>query len=439
MEFPDLSLVQIGLLILVVLLSLLGVGVWIGVSLLAVGWFGVAFFSNAPAVKAMATAVWGSSASWTLAALPLFIWMGEILFRTKLSENMFRGIAPWVGWLPGRLLHVNVIGCGIFAAVSGSSAATVATIGKMSLPELARRGYSRDMSVGSLAGSGTLGLLIPPSIIMIVYGVAAEVSLVRLFIAGIGPGLLIIGLFSGFIAVSALVNRRIVPAREQSFSWRERLTSTRELLPVVLLIIAVIGSIYSGLATATEAAAGGVIGALLVSWMSGSLNWENLRISLMSATRLSCMICFILAGASFLSTAMAYTGVPRALAQWVVEMDLNPYVLIGALCLLYTIMGCFIDGISMIVLTTSVVLPIITAAGFDLIWFGIFIIIVVEIAQVTPPLGFNLFVIQGMTKQEIFSVARSTFPFFLLLVAAVAIITAFPEIAIWLPSRMLEN
>ncbi|MBC8158114.1 MAG: TRAP transporter large permease subunit [Alphaproteobacteria bacterium] len=439
MEFLDLSLVQIGLIILFVLFMLLGVGVWIGVSLLAAGWFGVAFFSNAPAIKAMATAVWASSSSWSLAALPLFIWMGEILFRTKLSENMFRGLAPWVGWLPGRLLHVNVIGCGIFAAVSGSSAATVATIGKMSLPELERRGYDRDMSIGSLAGSGTLGLLIPPSIIMIVYGVAAEVSLVRLFIAGIGPGLLIICLFSGFIGVSALINRKIVPANEQIFSWSERFSSISELVPVLLLIVAVIGSIYSGLATATEAAAGGVIGALLVSKISGTLNWENFRVSLMGATRLSCMICFILAGASFLSTAMAYTGVPRALAQWVVEMDMNPYLLIGSLCLLYTIMGCFIDGISMIVLTTSIVLPIITAAGFDLIWFGIFIIIVVEISQVTPPLGFNLFVIQGMTKQEIFSVARSTFPFFLLLVVAVAIITVFPEIAIWLPSRILEH
>lgn len=435
----DLDVIQLSLLLLFALFTLLGVGVWISISLLTVGWLGVGLFSNAPAVKAMANALWASSSSWTLAALPLFIWMGEILFRTKLSENLFKGVAPWVGWLPGKLLHVNVFGCAIFAAVSGSSAATVATVGKMSLPELERRGYNRSMSVGSLAGSGTLGFLIPPSLVMIVYGVASETSLVRLFIAGIIPGIILIGTFSGWIIFRSIITPGIVPADEKKFTWRERFSTTREMLPVIILMIAVIGSLYAGVATATEAAAGGVLGALIVSGMSGTLNWKNFQESLMGATKTSCMICFILAGASFLSTAMAYTGIPTALAEWVVSMDPNRFVLIAALWIIYSIMGCFIDGFSMIVLTTSVVLPIIVGAGFDKIWFGIFMVIIIEIAQITPPLGFNLFILQGMTGQEIFSITKAALPFFFLMSFLAALITIFPEIVTWLPSTILSN
>ena len=352
---------------------------------------------------------------------------------------MFKGIAPWVDWLPGKLFHVNVIGCGIFAAVSGSSAATVATIGKMSLPELERRGYDRIMSIGSLAGSGTLGFLIPPSLVMIVYGVASETSLVRLFIAGITPGIILIGIFSGWIIFRSIITPDIVPIDEKKFTWRERFSTTREMLPVIVLMIAVIGSLYAGIATATEAAAGGVLGALIVSKMSGTLTWENFRESLMGATKTSCMICFILACASFLSTAMAYTGIPTALAKWVVSMDPNRFVLIGALWAIYSIMGCFIDGFSMIVLTTSVVLPIVQSAGFDKIWFGIFMVIIIEIAQITPPLGFNLFVLQGMTGQEIFTITKAALPFFFLMSLLAALITIFPEIVTWLPSTMLSG
>jgi C4-dicarboxylate transporter, DctM subunit len=439
MAFLEIGILQVALILLFVLFVFLGVGVPISIALLSVGWLGVGLFSNAPAVKAMATAIWTSASSWTLAALPLFIWMGEILFRTRLSENLFNGVAPWVGWLPGRLLHVNVVGCGIFASVSGSSAATVATIGKMSLPELERRGYDRTLSVGSLAGSGTLGFLIPPSLIMIVYAVAAETSLVRLFIAGIIPGILLIALFSGWIMLRALINPGLIPAREHRYTWAERMSSLKELLPVMVLMIAVIGSLYTGIATATEAAAGGVLGALLVSGMSRSLSWKNFQASILGATRLSCMICFILAGATFLSTAMVYTGIPKALAQWVVSLDPHPFVLIAALWALYTVMGCFIDGFSMIVLTTSVVLPIIEGAGFDVIWFGIFMVVMIEIAQITPPLGFNLFVLQGMTGQEIFSITKAAFPYFILMTLLTAIMTVFPQIVTWLPSRMLAQ
>ena len=427
---------EIAITMVIALFAFLGAGVWIALSLIGVGWVGLAFFSSVPIEKSLATSMWQTTASWTLAALPLFIWMGEILFRARLSEILFRGIAPWVSWLPGRLMHVNVLGCGIFAAICGSSAATVATIGRMSLPELQRNGYDRTLSVGSLAGSGTLGLLIPPSIIMIVYGVAADVSIVRLFLAGVLPGVMLIVLFMGYLAFMAIVRPEVSPRGADAMSLREKLARSGGLAPVVALILAVVGSIYLGIATATEAAAGGVIGALVLAAWTRSLNRKMFFDSLLSATTLSCMIFFILAGAAFLTTSLAYTGLPRALAGWIGAMDLNPYALIAALCVLYIVLGCFIEGISMIVLTATVVLPLVSAVGFDLVWFGIFIIIVVEMAQITPPLGFNLFVIQGLTGLNIFTVARAALPFFVLLLTGALLLTIFPEIATWLPSTM---
>ncbi len=425
---------EIAVVLLFVMLLFLGSGLWIALSLLGVGWVGLTFFTSVPVEKAMATSIWQTNASWTLAALPLFIWMGEILFRARLSEVLFSGLSPWLGWLPGRLLHVNVVGCGIFAAVCGSSAATTATIGRMALPELLSRGYDRSTAVGSLAGSGTLGLLIPPSIIIIVYGVTADVSIVRLFLAGLLPGIMIMALFMGYIVILAQFRKDIAPNEIKSTSLLEKLQLSKGLLPVILLIGCVIGSIYSGIATATEAAAGGVIGALLLSAFTRSLSSRMFVESLLAATRLSCMIFFILSGAAFLTTSLAYTGIPAALAGWVAERNLNPYALMAALCLFYVLLGCFIEGISMIVLTATVVLPLVQQAGFDLLWFGIFIIMVVETAQITPPLGFNLFVIQGLTGQNIFRVAGSTLPFFLLLLVGTVLITIFPEIATWLPS-----
>ncbi len=409
---------------------------WIALSLLGVGWVGLTFFTSVPVEKSLATSIWQTNASWSLAALPLFIWMGEILFRAKLSETLFRGLTPWLGWLPGRLLHVNVVGSGFFAAVCGSSAATCATVGRMSLPELHRLGYDRTLAIGSLAGSATLGLLIPPSIIMIVYGVAADVSIVRLFLAGVFPGLMIMALFSGFIVVRAWLSNDVAPGLMERFSLSEKLRRSKGLFPIMLLISGVIASIYGGIATATEAAAGGVLGSLILSAWSRTLSLRMLADSLMSATQLSCMIFLILSGAAFLTTSFAYLGIPAALASWVGGMDLHPYTLMIALCVLYVILGCFIEGISMIVLTTAVVLPLVSQAGFDLIWFGIFVIIVVEAAQITPPLGFNLFVIQGLTGHSIFRVARAALPFFFLLIAGAAIVTIFPQVALWLPSTM---
>ena len=424
-----------GLLVLSLFL-ILGSGVWIGLTLSGVAWIGMQLFSSRPAGDAMAVTIWGSASSWTLTALPLFVWMGEILVRTKLSESMFRGLAPWVTWLPGRLLHTNVIGCAIFAAVSGSSAATCATIGKMTLPELGKRGYPEDITIGSLAGAGTLGLLIPPSIIMIVYGVAADVSIAKLFIAGVLPGILLAALFSGYLMVWALMNPGKVPRPDRVLSFSEKLHESRHLIPVVLLIAAVLGSIYSGVATATEAAAVGVVGSLLLSLVQGSLSWDTFKTSLLGATRLYCMIALILAGAAFLTLSMGYIGLPRHLAEYISGLGLSPFVLVVALALFFIVLGCFMDGISIVVLTMGVLLPTVQAAGIDLIWFGIFVVVVVEMAQITPPVGFNLFVLQGMTGKDIAYIARVTMPFFFLMCAMVLLLWFFPQIATWMPGHM---
>ncbi len=422
--------------LLLVLFALLGSGIWVAFSLMTVGMIGMLIFTEAPLGDVLATTVWGASNSWSLAALPLFIWMGEILFRSRLSEDMFAGLSPWLTHLPGRLLHVNILGCAIFAAVSGSSAATAATIGKMSIPELARRKYPESMLIGTLAGSATLGLLIPPSIILIVYGVATEQSIARLFIAGLLPGLLLVSLFIGYVMLWSLLYPHRIPAGEHSLSMAERLKRSRRLIPVVLLIAGVIGSIYAGIASPTDAAAVGVLLSLVLSKYTGTLNRRTFFAGLMGATKTSCMIAFILAGAAFLTVSMAFTGIPRMLATWIAAMDLSPYALLAALTVFFVILGCFLDGISVVVLTTSVIMPMIEQAGIDPLWFGIFVVIVVEMSQITPPVGFNLFVIQGLTGLNILRVAYAAVPFFLLLMLALLLIVVFPSIVTLLPAMM---
>ena len=427
---------EIFICLVAVLFLILASSTWIGIALLGTAWFALAMFGSRPAGDAMAMTVWGSASSWTLTALPMFLWMGEILFRTKLSENMFKGLAPWLERVPGRLLHTNVIGCTIFAAVSGSSAATCATIGKMTLSELKQRGYPEAITIGTLAGSGTLGLLIPPSIIMIVYGVSTEVSIAKLFLGGVFPGILLAALFSGYIVIWALLHPGQVPEISSRTSLLEKLKASTDLIPVVLLIILVLGSIYTGIATATEAAAFGVVGSLILSAFQRSLTRKTFTDSLMGATRLYCMIALILAGASFLTLAMGYLGLPRHLAEWIISMHLPVSWLLVALALFYIILGCFLDGISMVVLTIGVLSPTIQAAGIDMIWFGIFIVLVVEMAQITPPVGFNLFVLQGMTGREITWIAWQAIPMFLLMVVALTLLYFFPGIVSYLPSHM---
>ncbi|WP_341919177.1 TRAP transporter large permease subunit [Polaromonas sp. YR568] len=422
--------------LIVLLFAALGSGLWIGLSLLAVALLGMELLSARPAGDSMALTIWGSTSSWTLTALPLFLWMGEILFRSKLSDSMFKGLAPWLDRLPGRLLHINVVGCTIFAAISGSSAATCATIGKITLPELKKRGYPDDISVGTLAGAGTLGLLIPPSIIMIVYGVAANVSIAKLFLAGVIPGLMLAALFMGYIIVWALFNRDKVPAADARMSFGQKIQASRHLIPVVSLIVVVLGGIYSGIATATEAAALGVAGSLVLAAIEGSLNWVKFREGLVAACRIYCMIGLILAGAAFLTLSMGFIGLPRHLAEFIGALNLSPFMLMLGLIGFFIVLGCFLDGISVVVLTIAVLLPTVEAAGFDLIWFGIFIVLVVEMAQITPPVGFNLFVIQGLTRREVTWIARTALPLFFLMIVAVLITYFFPDVVLWLPRHM---
>ena len=422
-----------------VLLFFLGSGIWVALSMIGVSAIGMMLFTSRPVGDAMATTIWGTSSSWTLTALPLFVWMGEILFRTKLSENLFKGLSPWMQKLPGGLIHVNVVGCALFAAISGSSAATVATVGKMSIPELRKRNYPEKILLGSLAGSGTLGLLIPPSIILIIYGVAVQESIAKLFIAGIIPGIMIALIFMSYVIIWSLINKKEMPKIIEEYSFLEKIKRSKQLLPVILLISAVIGSIYTGIATATEAASLGVVGALITSYFQKSLNLETFKSSLLGATKTSCMIAFILAGSTFLSLAMGFTGLPRNLALWIQNMDLSPYVLIFVLMIFYIILGMFLDGISAVVLTMAVIEPMIRQAGFDMIWFGIFLVIVVEMAQITPPVGFNLFVLQGMANRDMGFIAKSAFPLFLLMILAVIIVVIFPEIALWMPEQMVKN
>ncbi len=421
------------------LLLLLGSGVWVGISMIGVSTIGMMMFTSRPVGDAMATTMWSMGSSWSLTALPLFVWMGEILFRTKLSENLFKGLAPWLARLPGGLVHVNILGCAIFAAISGSSAATVATVGKMSIPELRKRNYPESFLLGTLAGSGTLGLLIPPSIILIIYGVTVEESIAKLFIAGVVPGIMLAFLFMIYVIGWSIKNKKIMPRISEDFSFLEKIKQSGQLLPVLLLIIAVIGSIYAGVATATEAASLGVLGALILSYFQNSLTKESFSKSLLGATKTSCMIAFILAGSSFLTLAMAFTGLPNNLAVLIDKLQLSPYMLLLVLTLFYIILGMFLDGISAVVLTMAIIEPMIRQAGFDMVWFGIYLVIVVEMAQITPPVGFNLFVLQGMAKRDMGFIARSAFPLFLLMILAVIIIIAFPQLALWLPEQMIQS
>ncbi|WP_339761014.1 TRAP transporter large permease subunit [uncultured Sulfitobacter sp.] len=426
-------------LFLVVLFFLLGTGVWVGLALMGVAWVGMELFTTRPVGDAMVTTIWASSSSWTLTALPLFIWMGEILFRTRLSEDMFKGLSPWLAKLPGGLVHTNIVGCTVFAAVSGSSAATLTTVGKMSIPELRARNYPEKMIIGTLAGAATLGLMIPPSLALIVYGVTVNESITKLFFAGVLPGLFLAVMFMAYVAFVSLTSKDWNPTVERDMNFTDKLRNSRFLLPVFALISVVIGSMYLGFATATEAAAIGVIGALMLALMQGSLNWSSFQESLMGAMRTSAMIALILAGAAFLKLSMGFTGLPRALADGIAGMELSKFQLLMALLVFYIVLGMFLDGISSVVLTMAVVEPMVRDAGIDLIWFGIFVVVVVEMAQITPPIGFNLFVLQGMTDHEMGYITKAALPMFAIMVVMVFVLIFFPDIATWLPDNIRQG
>jgi tripartite ATP-independent transporter DctM subunit len=424
---------------LFVLFLLLGTGVWVGLALMGVAWVGMELFTTRPVGDTMITTIWASSSSWTLTALPLFIWMGEVLYRTRLSEDMFKGLSPWLARLPGGLVHTNIVGCTVFAAVSGSSAATLSTVGKMSIPELRSRNYPEKMVIGTLAGAATLGLMIPPSLALIVYGVTVNESITKLFFAGVFPGLILALMFMAYVAIVSTTSSDWNPKVETDMSFGEKVANSRFLAPVFVLISVVIGSMYLGYATATEAAAIGVLGALVLALFQGSLTVTSFRDSLMGAMRTSAMIALILAGAAFLKLSMGFTGLPRALADGIAAMELSRFQLLMALLVFYIILGMFLDGISSVVLTMAVVEPMVREAGIDLIWFGIFVVVVVEMAQITPPIGFNLFVLQGMTDHEMGYITKAALPMFLIMVLMVFVLIWFPEIATWLPENLRQT
>lgn len=419
---------------LFVLLLLMGSGVWVGLALLGIGGVILELFTDRPSGDVMITAIWSSSTSWTLTALPLFILMGEILFRTRLSADLFKALAPLMRRLPGGLLHTNIVGSTLFAAVSGSSAATLTTVGQMSIPELRKRKYPEKKIIGTLAGASTLGLMIPPSLTLIVYGVTVNESITKLFLAGVLPGIVLATMFMTYVAVSSRGDANVSERHSESEPIIDKAQQLRLLLPLLLLICVVIGSMYSGFATATEAAAIGVIGALVLSATQRSLNIVTMKDSLLGAVRTSAMIALILMGASYLSVVMGFTGLPRALAEWIGTLSLSPIMLLAALAAFYIVIGMFLDGISSIVLTMAIVEPLIRSAGIDVIWFGIFIVVVVEMAQITPPVGFNLFVLQGMTGHQINYIAKAAFPMFLIMAAMIVLLVVIPEMATWLPS-----
>ena len=421
-------------LFIVALFVLLGGGVWVGASLLLTAALGLAMFTSRPIGDSMALTVWGAQSSWTLTALPLFIWMAEILFRSKLSENLFRGVSPFIRRLPGRGLHINIGASAIFAAISGSSAATVATVGRISIPELRSRNYPENMIIGTLAGAGSLGLLIPPSISMIIYGVAVNESITQLFIAAFLPGIALTLLFMGYVVIWGIFHPHAGEEVCRESKWQSFLL----LLPALSIIVFVLGAIYSGLATSTEAAALGIVGALTKTYAQGDLSWKMLRDSMDGAVRISAMIMFILMGSEFLSLVMGFTGIPQGLAQSIQEWQLSPVALIMILTLFYIVLGCFLDGISSIVLTMAVIEPMVRAAGLDMLWFGVYLMVVVEMAQITPPIGFNLFVLQQMTGHGIGFIARSALPMFFVMCVFIVILMIFPQLATWLPETLRE-
>lgn len=421
--------------------------IWIGVSLLLTGIVGMLIFDhNLPPVISvfdkmgdlLASSIYDSLNSWSLAALPMFILMGEILYKSSISTKLLNGLMPWLSFIPGKLLHVNVAACSLFAAVSGSSAATTATVGKITLDELKKRGYSKSLALGSLAGSGTLGFLIPPSLIMIIYGVLSDVSIGKLFMAGIIPGLLLATLYSVYIMIVSKLDKSVVPQAEDKYVFSDFANSIKDLFPVLLLITVVLGSIYTGVATPTEAASLGVLGAIILAVYFRSFSFEIMKNALLNTIKTSVMISFIIVGAGFLSQVIGFLGIARAISEYITTLGLSPMMLILIIGIMYIILGMILDGISIVVMTLPIVLPIIVLAGFDPLWFGIFLVFMVELSQITPPVGFSLFIIQGISGEKIEYILKATLPFFLLTIAAVVIITYFPQIVEFLPNYMIK-
>lgn len=417
----------------------LGSGALIGAALLGLGIVMIDIFTARPVASAMSTAIWSYTSLWSLAALPMFVWMGEVLLRTKLAASVFTGLTPLVRHVPGGLLHANIGGCTAFSAVSGSSAATLMTVGRITLPELRKRGYPDSLACGTMAGAGTLGLMIPPSITFIIYGLVVEESIARLFMAGVVPGIMLAGLFFGYIYLWGRFSAEGAKLREPPAPWRERLRGVAQLAPIAGLILVVVVSIYTGFASPNEAAVIGLAGAFGLALVTGSLSWASFAASLEGTIKTTSMIFLLLAGAAVLNIAMGFSGLPRELANWVGMMNLSPTVLLLVLMVFFMVLGCFLDGMAMILLTIAVLDPLVRNAGIDMIWFGVFVVLVGEMALITPPVGFNLFLVQNLSGRDIGFVARAAAPMFVIMAIAALLLIAFPQLALWLPGMMTSR
>ena len=428
--------------LMVLMTVTLCLGIWIGPALIAIAIALLEGFTTRPTVRLIAQWTYNVLTTSDVVSLPLFVLMGEVLFRTRLSQSLFAGIAPWMGFLPGRLLHTTVIGCSMFAAISGSSAATTQVVGRITLTELLRRGYDKGIAVGSLAGAGTLGFLIPPSIPMIIYAVLAEESLLRLFTAGFVPGFTLAFLFMAYMAVRAVMNPSIVPESERrmsQWSWADRFRSLLSLGPVAFLILCVLGVMYAGIASPSEASALGVVGALLVAAAQRTLTWKNFRDACLGSIQTTAMIGMIVLGAYIVGTTLANLRVPQFVSAEITSWQLSPFLLIMFLMVFYIILGTVLEGFSMIVLTLPIVLPVVLAAGFDKVWFGIFLVLTIEMAQISPPVAFNLFVIQNITGDSQTYVAWKVIPFFLIMIGFSAFLTIFPGFVTWPVTFLLSK
>lgn len=424
------------LIFLILLFGLLFAGIWIAVGLGMVGILGLLIIDPS-SIRGVGVITWVTLENFVLTAVPLFIFMGAIILHSGISSGFYKGLSSWLDSVPGGLAHSNVLACTIFAAVSGSSVATAAAIGAIAIPEMEKRGYDRALTCGSLAAGGTLGILIPPSIAFILYGATIGESVARLFIAGLIPGLILSALFLTYVAARTFFNPHLVPKAEIQATWSERFRSLISVLPIFALMFLVLGSIYLGVATPTEAAALGVSGALLISLISGRLTWKLLKESLNDAIKTNSMILFIVVGAQIMSYALVTAGIPRALVALITGLQVEPVVIFSFLCVMYLILGCFMDAISLMLLTLPVVYPVMVALGYDPVWFGVVLVILLEVGLITPPVGMNLFVIQGMAKQPLGVVARGALPFVLLMLIMIVLLTLFPNLALWLPAKMM--
>ena len=414
-----------------------GSGVALGVALGMTGLIILYFFSNGATSLAI-DAIWGVFNSFTLSAVPMFILLGEILLRSGISEKAYSAFAPLFRKVPGGLLHTNIAVCTLFGAVSGSSLSTAAAVGSVAYPEMSKRGYEKDTVVGSLAGGGTLGLLIPPSLSFIIYGALTETSIGKLFAAGIIPGFLVAAMFMLYLLLKCIRNPAIAPRDPNVSSFWEIFVGFRQIWPLLALIFSVIGTIVGGLATPTEAAGVGVVLAVVISTVWGDLTFTKLIDALYNSVLLFSSVGFLVLGATILAQSVSILGLPQQILETVAEAGFGPYGVLLVVVLIYLVLGCFFDGLSLMIMTLPVVFPLLTGLGFDPIWIGVIITIVIEIGQITPPVGLNLSVLTALTKNEVSlgRVAIATVPYWLIHLLAILILTIFPIIALYLPNLL---